>query len=225
MENVQLNTMTREQKINYYVLRDNNVVIRNGNSKTGKKVATMSMPASFTCRKDAPCKEGCYCLKGCQTWPVVIAAYTKNYRLWRENHNDFFNQVSDYLDRHNFKWFRWFDAGDIPEPCFIDYMVRLAKNHPTVRFMSFTKHYEWVNEYLANNDGKLPKNLNIVFSNWDKDWNFENPFNLPVSYVNFTDSSKNRDIPQDAKQCKNDCSSCFRCWLLKRGQSVEFHQH
>jgi len=225
MTNLELKTMTKEEKIEYYANRDNNVVIRNGNSKTGTMVATMSMPAQHTCREDAPCKKGCYCLKGPQTWPGAFAAYSKNYRLWMLDHDDFFRQVSHYLNKHNFKYFRYFDAGDIPEPEFIEYMVRLAKKHPGVKFMSFTKHYDWVNEYLANNDGKLPKNLNIVFSNWDKEWHFDNPFNLPESYVNFKDQSRNPEIPENAKQCKGHCSKCFLCWNIKRGQSVEFHQH
>ena len=71
----------------------------------------------------------------------------------------------------------------------------------------------------------LPENLHIVFSAWDKDFKVNNPFNLPVTYVNFKDSTKNAEIPEFAIPCVGKCSECKACWSLVKGQSVVFNQH
>jgi hypothetical protein len=92
--------------------------------------------------------------------------------------------------------------------------------------MAFTKKYEIVNEYIDKN-GKLPDNLNIMFSAWDKFWEFDNPHNLGVAYVNFKDKRRNTEIPKYAFKCPGDestCSACGACWN-KRLKAVVFDQH
>jgi hypothetical protein len=88
----------------------------------------------------------------------------------------------------------------------------------------FTKKFEIVNDFIKNN-GDLPNNLRVVFSAWDKNFFVPNPYNLPIAYVNFCDSSKNPDIPVTAFKCSGNCEKCLTCWQLQNGQATVFNQH
>jgi len=216
--------LSKNEKLDYYCNLNNIVTIATGNTKLGSQICGLSFPAGITCRQDAPCRKNCYCNKGFQICSSVLGTYMKNFRIYQENPELFFQQIGSYLDYSGYKYMRIFDSGDIPDKDFLNQLVQnVILNHPKIKFLMFTKRYEWVNEWLNNN--KKPKNFNIVFSAWDKSWKFENPYNLPVSYVDFKDSDINPTIPEDGFQCTGHCSTCFKCWYLKNNESVVFHQH
>ena len=215
---------TRKEKLDYYCNLNNIVTIATKNRKLGSQVCGLSFPAGVTCRPDAPCRKECYCSKGMQQMSSVLGTYLKNYRIWLEDKNMFFDQVSNYLKYSGYRYMRWFDSGDLPNKEFLgDCIEKVIKLNPNVRFLMFTKRYEWVNEYLSENE--LPENLTVIFSSWNKSWKFENPHNLPVAYVDFEDREQNCSIPEDAKTCDGLCSICYKCWNLKNGESVVFGQH
>jgi hypothetical protein len=221
---------TREEKLNHYANLNNEITMNDNNSKTGKCVLTCSFPAKITCRKDSPCAKTCYCLKGMQTFPTVLGAYKKNYRIWQEDAKDFFDQVTYKIKHNPHSYVRWFDSGDIPTYDFFLGMVETANKNPNVFFLSFTKQYEFVNSYLQIHS-KLPKNLTILFSAWNKYWKVPNPHNLPMAFVKFQDQDLNPSIPTESFRCptiddRNEtCSNCKQCWFLKENESVYFHQH
>ena len=64
------------------------------------------------------------------------------------------------------------------------------------RIEPYTDYYIWC---PAKPNGKLPNNLNIVFSAWDKLWEVPNPHELPVAYVEF----KNKMIADMKKLVNN----------------------
>ena len=67
---------------------------------------------------------------------------------------------------------------------------------------------------------------------WDKLWKFDNPYDLPVAYVDFKDKRLNPDIPKNAFRCPTNgkklgeitCSMCKACWN-KKIKNVVFEQH
>jgi hypothetical protein len=156
----------------------------------------------------------------------VQAAYYRNFRIYNDNPDNFFEQVYYKIKFAKLPKVRWFDSGDIPEYDFFVRMVELCKKTPDVKHMAFTKKYEIVNEYIDKN-GKLPDNLNVVFSAWHKLWNVPNPHGLAVAYVDFNDKSLNPDIPENAFVCpgrESTCSACGACWS-KKLKAVVFKQH
>ena len=95
-----------------------------------------------------------------------------------------------------------------------------------MKYMAFTKRYEWVNKWISEN-GELPDNLNIMFSAWHKIWEVPNPYSLGIAYVDFNDKSLNPELPKNAFVCpgkESSCSACGACWS-KRLKAVVFHQH
>ena len=215
---------TREMKLDYYCNLNNIVTMATGNAKLGSQICGLSMPPVTTCRKDAPCAKGCYACKGHQTFPSVLGTYMKNLRIYNENPTVFFEQIENYLKYSGYRYMRFFDSGDIPDANFFVGMIKLVKHLPNVRFMAFTKKYEIVNNYIANG-GVIPTNLTIIFSAWNKNWKFDNPYNFPVAYVDFKNSNFNPEFPADVQECVGHCSICYKCWHLQECESVVFHQH
>lgn len=217
--------LDHDEKVNYYSTYKNDISVNNGNTKTGPGCLTLSVPTE-ACGKNVPCKKACYCLKGRQQFAQILGGYHRNLRLWNESHKSFKLQLTSVLDKAPQKKFRWFDAGDIPDADFLDMMFVVARKYPEISFLSYTKKYDMVNEYL--NHHRLPKNLCIRFSMWDKTWDVPNPHNLPLSYVNFKDTTRNPDIPKKAFKCpgtgKTTCDKCGVCFN-KNVKSVVFNQH
>jgi hypothetical protein len=223
-ETMKAEKWTRQQKLDYYCNLNDIVTIATNNGKLGSQICGISLPPIMTCRQDAPCKKFCYACKGHQQFSSVLGTYMKNFRLFQENPNKFFLQIKSYLEFSGYRYCRFFDAGDIPNKDFLLGMVQLCKDCPNIKFMGFTKQYELVNDYISSGYS-IPENLTIIFSTWDKNWKVPNPHNLPMSFVDFKDSSLNTNIPNDAFECTNHCSTCFKCWHLKKKESVVFHQH
>ena len=221
--------LSREEYIQHLSMRTNEIHMTTKNSKTGMGVLDLAVP-TCCCREDAPCKkDGCYCMKGCQQIATVQASYLRNLRLYNNDPEDFWGQVDFKLKHSGLSLCRYFDAGDIPDYNFFEGMVKTALRNPKIKFMAFTKKYFIVNEWLSENE-KLPKNLNIIFSAWDKNWAVPNPYNLPVAYVDFKDKSKNPEFPKSYSTCPNQhdktitCTVCQKCFN-KKIKSVVFQQH
>lgn len=204
----------------------NLISVNNGNAKTGKGCLTISFP-TCACREDAPCKKGCYCMKGRQQYSNVLGSYFRNLRIWREDPQNFEEQLCYQIKFSGLSLIRYCSAGDIPDANFLDMMFRVAKKFPKVNFLAYTKKYEMVNDYLDTHP-EIPDNLTIRFSYWHVGWRVDNRHNLPVAYVDFKDQSLNPFIPSNAYKCKGGkeytCTMCQVCFK-KQVQAVVFKQH
>lgn len=217
--------MERQEYIDFLANKSNEISMSNGNSKTGKACLNLALP-TCVCREDAPCRVGCYASKGCQQIATVQAAYYRNLRLYHDNPDNFFEQIYCKIKFSGLPKVRWFDSGDIADDDFFARMVDLCKKTPETKHMAFTKKYEIVNNYITKN-GELPKNLNVLFSAWDKLWDVPNPHGLGVAYVDFNDKRLNPEFPKNAFVCPGratTCSACGACWS-KNLKAVVFHQH
>jgi hypothetical protein len=202
------------------------IKITTTNSKLGGFIPQINLPALVTCRKNAPCAKYCYARKGNFTFPKVQESIQNNLNEFLNDSKGYFKQIIDFLNNGEiiYKFFRWHSSGDIVNAEYLKGMVEVAKKCKHTKFLAFTKKFEIVNEYLASGE-KLPKNLSIVFSAWDKTFKVDNPFNLPMTYVFFKKEENNADIPEFSFPCNGSCQNCKACWNLKKGQSVYFHQH
>lgn len=189
--------------------------------KLGAQIPSLGLPAGKTCRPDAPCFKKCYARKGHYTFPSVKNALEGNLEAYKADPDYFFDYIA--VNSRLVCFFRWFHAGDIVDDAFLLGMVRVARKNPNTRYLAFTKKFDIVNRYLDAGN-KLPKNLKIVFSGWGASFKILNPHNLPTAFVRF-DKEDNSHIPPKAFKCSGDCSNCQMCWLLRKGQSVEFGEH
>ena len=225
MKNKKEFTMDRKEYIDFLASKSNEISMSNNNSKTGKACLNLAFPLC-TCREDAPCKDGCYAGKGCQQIATVQGAYYRNLRLYYDDPANFFNQIYCKITFSGLPKVRWFDSGDIADAEFFERMVEVCEKTPNVKHMAFTKKYEIVNDYIDKN-GKLPDNLNVLFSAWDKFWEVTNPHNFGIAYIDFNDKRLNPEFPANAFRCpgrESTCSACGVCFS-KKVKAVIFNQH
>lgn len=196
-------------------------------SKLGASIPTVNLPPIVTCRPNAPCAKctaeggGCYALKGHFTLPNVKKSLNENLLAYKENPKLYFSMIAESFKMFNYA--RFHSSGDLVDMDYLKGMCWVARKCPNTKILCFTKKFELVNQFLAEKH-KIPKNLVIVFSSWD---NFipENPYNLPMTYVEFKDKSRNTHIPQDSIKCTGSCPKCLGCFHLKKGGSVVFKKH
>lgn len=204
----------------------NGLTISLSNQKLGGFIPSVNLPPILTCRANAPCQKNCYACRGHFNYSNVKASHLDNLHAYKNNASGYFQDIIDFIKNGLviYKFFRWHSSGDIVDANYFRGVIKVAQECKETRFLVFTKKFEIVNEYIANG-GEIPSNLSVVFSAWDKDFLVQNPYNLPVAYVDFKDKTKNADIPVTAFRCSGNCEKCLTCWNIKNGQATVFNQH
>lgn len=197
------------------------ISISTGNSKMGA-IPSVSLTPIKTCVNCASCAKKCYAAKLCKIYPSVKAAYDRNLAIYENNASDYFSQVEKAAKMTRF--FRWHVSGDILNISYFENMVKIAKSCKNTTFLAFTKNYPVVNEWIANN-GKLPKNLKVLFSLPFDGAIIDNPNKLPQAAVIL----KGDEPKKGYKICGGNCAECascgIGCWELKKGQTIAFYEH
>ena len=201
------------------------VKLSKSNSKLGV-IPSINLPPITTCRPGCPCAKSCYATKGRFRFPNVIDSMMHNYTEYVARPGQYFDDICRQINTGlmSYSYFRWHASGDIVDEPYFAGMVNVAEKLPNTSFLVFTKKFEIVNQYIS--EGKvIPANLHIVLSAWGTSLDVQNPYNLPVAYVRFTNESDNVLIPDDAEECLGNCQSCLKCWEIQHGQSVVFNLH
>lgn len=195
-------------------------LISEGNSKLGK-IASISLHPGDGCRHDCNCRiEGCYAVKIARIYNSCRHTWAVNLKVADGDPNKYFRSISGYLDYRKPNVFRWHVSGDILNENYRKNMFAIARKHPDVRFLCFTKMYDLINKVQKR---YFPPNLRIVFSAWPG-YPMENRHNLPVAYMKDKNNPDPR-IPKDAILCRKQCDECMLCWDLPEGASVYFKKH
>lgn len=196
----------------------------NSNSKL-TAIPSINLPPVVTCRPGAPCSRDCYACRGNFRFDNVKKSAFNNLIEYQKDPAGYFARVVSFLSCGvvSYRFFRWHASGDIVNADYLRGMVKTAKKCRSVKFLCFTKKFELVNEYIKSGE-KIPGNLVIVFSAWDRNFDIKNIYGLPVAYVDFN-NEKTPNIPAAALPCGGDCASCLQCFRLKNGGAVVFRKH
>lgn len=199
--------------------------ITTSNKKLGGFIPQLNMPVGITCRPGVPCSIGCYAKRGRFRFEKIKKSILENYLDYKKDPFGFFEEMEKYLNNGDviYKRFRWFTTGDIPDMQFLNGMAYLAKKCKNTKFLCFTKKHLLVNVWLEFNE--KPKNLNIVFSGWDKDFIITNPHNLPISLVKFSKKKLNSPLIENGYNCPGSCTTCRKCWDAKSNDIIVFKKH
>jgi hypothetical protein len=193
------------------------ISISKGNRKMGKDMPSVSLPPILACAKWVTkcCAKLCYAMKAFRQYKDTKKAWTRNLKLATEHRMHYFIQVHNFLRDKKPRFFRWHVSGDMLDQSYVDWVINLAKVFPEIKFLAFTKRYEF--DYHMK-----PDNLTIVFSAWPGR-HFKNPNNYPVAWMQ--DGTETR-IPKDAIECHSGCDTCGMCWnLATLKRDVYFHKH
>ena len=197
------------------------IKISPGNSKLGS-IPSVSLPAVVTCR-ECTCHKKCYARKLERLRPAVRNAYRHNLDILTSDPDTYWREVEASIMMSRF--FRFHVSGDIPDAQYFNKMVEIAERNKHCQILCFTKKYEIVNDYVADN-WEVSDNLHIVFSAWDN-LPIDNRYEFPVAYVRFKDG--HTAAPVNAYHCSGNCTECAKtddgCWNLKAGEAVVFDEH
>lgn len=194
------------------------ISISKGNKKL-KNIASFSLPPVESCLFHKYCADKCYAKKAYKAYPNTKNAYDRNFRIVKENPDEFKKQIVEFLNNYPRKYFRIHVSGDYYSQAYLNMWIEIAKQFPNIHFMSFTKCYSF--DY----SGK-PDNMEVIFSTFD---------NMPKGTSNRIREKYNKPIAHagelnpDEKyynNCVDDCSQCKVCWHLSdEGRGVFFHYH
>lgn len=202
------------------------VKLMKGNTKTGKDVWTVSLAPIIDCQHCSECKDKCYDIRNDCIYPSVIESRAKNSALHRLNRIRYWLEIEEQIKELGVKFLRVNVGGDVDydDMCHI---ARIAEDNTGCRILFFTKNYEDGNLYLDKHDGRLPKNMHMIYSRWEN-MECKNPYNIPESHVLWADGNTTAPV-YGAYFCQGNCGNCFLgdegCPNLKRGEHVVFNAH
>lgn len=199
------------------------VIISRGNSKIGA-IQSVSILPIMTCPAvcGKTCAHDCYAAKLANFRPSVLDSYALNTAILLHDPETYWQDVENAIAAA--RYFRFHVAGDIYGIPYFEHMVTLARKYPYCEILAFTKAFNTVNKYIAEN-GDLPNNLHILFSGWT---NLKplNPYNLPETNIITKDMDT---IPDTWKICGGSCQDCIcrglGCWQAQKGDIIAFHKH
>lgn len=194
-----------------------------GNSKTGKTTWTVSLIPGHDCQNCKHCLNGCYDIKADLIYPSCRKYRVINSAIHEKDLERYWKEISDQCEENGIILLRINVGGDLAYEDF-PYVKNLAKEHPKMKILFFTKNYTDLNRFL--DEDQFPENVQAIMSGW-KNCQPVNPHQLPEAHVLYADGTRTWD--KTAKWCPGNCSKCYLkelgCWDLKKGEAVVFNEH
>ena len=214
-------------------------VTKQGNSKTGAPVGSYNFPVEQSCNHRCECykSKACYACGGFYQMPNNIKRYAENLAYFLKVDNETFcDNFCENLKKNGNKKFRYFTIGDILNSRFFECMIENARRMPNVKFWSYTKKYNIVNNWCDKNGiENFPKNLKIIFSHWLNDdgtyFPMNNPYNFPTSEFIPYGKEYLAETVTHICPCSNPdilatCDTCDHpCYELNFGESMALLEH
>ena len=195
-----------------------------GNQKIGR-VLNVSKAPIFTCKGVCSgCKLFCYDIKACLQYTNVMEARMRNTVIFFKDRDLYFDRIRAVMEkRQKNKFLRYDVGGEIVDSDEVSRIVQLAKDFPDFKIWTYTKNHRAVNQYMNENNGYIPGNLVIMFSNINNG-EIENPYNFPV-FNCVTDDDDGLEI-EGAAYCNGDCSACRTNGTgCVAGQTMNVNEH
>lgn len=181
-------------------------MLTNGNSKLGKDIYAFGLPAIKTCfHATSECLRYCYAKKGSFLAPNPKAYYTANYK--HSQASDFVKQMNGEIAAVHPNYIRIHPSGDFYSQEYFDKWIQIAKDNPSVHFLSYTRNYDLRVE-------NLPSNFALYYSLDKTTSKRSDDINLTALV---TPISKPRHMQKvnDAFVCDSKCYKCKACWSGK----------
>lgn len=235
----------KKPKFEVYLTGDTHVHIQDGNRKLGKGIYTINLLAGdepLTLKDGTPliniggtcggccdgCKNDCYAIKTQVFRNNNMMTWADNTLLAIHETDTFFKEIQQFIDRSMVAAIRFHSFGEIPSYKYLLGMVKLAEDNPTISFYTYTKRFNWVEQYIREH-GDFPNNLVVNMSIWHN--NYDNPYGLPeFIYDDGTeeDVAKLPHCPavnEKGRETGITCAKCKRCLKAKKGSMIAVYAH
>lgn len=208
-------------------LDEAHVKLQNGNGKTGPGYKTVSLIPIVDCLHCEGCSIDCSDMNNVCWQSLVKNDRAKNSAIHKWDLGRYWNEIDMQVKANYVTLLRINVGGDI---CAEDlpYIVDLAKKNPKTLFHLFTKSHDEVNAFLKERGAKeysdiIPKNVKMIFSQWDKPIN--NEYEFPVAGV----EGVTPDVPVWSYRCSDNCTACSMygkgCPVMEKGDFVALTYH
>jgi ferredoxin len=239
--------MSEIKKVKYerFLTADTHLKIQDGNRKLGKGIFSINLLAGSEplTKKDGTqltnipgtctgccgdCESMCYAKRIQLFRNANIPTWADNTILATQDVDTFFKEVQQFIDRNMVAAIRYHSMGEIPSYEYLEKMVEIAKENPTIAFYTYTKRFNWIERYLVQHK-EFPNNLVINMSIWHK--NYDNPFNLPeFIYDDGTEEDVARlphcpAVDKNGHETGMTCAKCKRCLRAKKGDKIAVYAH
>lgn len=205
--------------------------ISKGNTKIGNVLNFSLAPIKSCGNRCKVCMHECYDIKACLLYRAVIQARVRNFVMAKMCRDRLFSEIRLACSRRRKnKFFRWHVSGDILDYDYFCRMVETAKMFPEFRFWTYTKNYEFVNQYVAEHGDNrfvaIPENFVIMFSRWDG-IEMVNPYGFPEYFAIDNSEEIIDNLIKSGKyhHCMGNCNDCIKghcgciygqsCWIVK----------
>lgn len=206
--------------------------IDKGNHKTGVNIPVFNIPPVLTCGGNCKyCIRKCYALKDYQTNRVgtVSASHARNMVALQQDPEkalaDLDKQLAKF-EKRGVRFVRVHASGDFgliingDKYLYGRIWEELAKRHPSICFLAFTKCYDIAREIHFDD---LP-NFELVLSEWTDV--LQAPEDLKKRYRTSRAVNELSDARNSELICPGNCDTCGMCWnLSKAGHDVAFEIH
>ena len=198
------------------------------NSKLGN-IAAFNMLPGCTCSAEARrhcMKEGCYAVKNLFRCGYnietncVLKAWTENTVMAANHPYKLETLLEKWIEKNKPAFIRIHASGDFMTVKYARVWYRIAKRHPEINFLAFTKQGEIVRHVHFY---KI-KNFSLVLSGWT---GIAIPDDLRKYYrCAWCNDGIETRIPSNAIHCPGNCETCGLCWKLREiGRDTYFDKH
>lgn len=177
-----------------------------GNTKTGRKTLSFSLPRLGTCKPSVWCIKHCYANKGHFSFKSIKAIYQRNLEL--SLNEDFPTKMIEEINRRKPKNVRIHVSGDFYSKKYIRDWATIINNCPNTNFKVFTRRDDFINELMELN--KLP-NISLHYS-IDESSSVE-LLTKVYGKLKLANVANNRFNLRTFVDCGEGCTQCnFACW-------------
>lgn len=207
-------------------------IVGTGNHKTGAARPVFNLPPVRSCGGNcAACVGHCYAIKDYVNYRVAAVStnHCRNMAALQDDPEQALADLDQQLTKlaaKGVRFFRIHASGDFGIKIDGDPLrygriwEELAKRHPEINFLAFTKCYDVAR---AIEFDKLP-NFELVLSEWTDV--LEAPADLKKRYRTSRAVNEISDARDSEMICPGNCDTCGMCWnLSKTGHDVAFEIH
>lgn len=203
-------------------------IVRNGNSKLGKGIGKVSLPAVQTCPGRGECEKFCYAAKMMQRFPAYNNMVQTHQQILEENPEAYLDTVIHDIQVGGYEVVRVHESGDFYSLDQVDLWRKIALTLPNVQFYAYTRSWK-VDE---STHGALPMSLKRLgeLDNFSIRASVEPNETPPTGWAYTTVVAKDEtNRPDGGIICheqtgkKPNCKECGVCW--KSDVPVLFRKH
>lgn len=202
-------------------------IVRNGNTKLGKGIGKVALPAVQTCPGRGGCEKVCYAVRLMRIYPSYDQMVQTHLQILENDCDGYFAQVAYDIGINGFGTVRIHESGDFFSVAQIEGWAATAKAFPKTAFFAYTRSWNQADLVGALEALRALPNVQLFAS-------IESGESAPIGWRTATianrhakSAAKGATLCLEAVGIKQSCADCRFCIDAPKNntRNVEFPQH